>query len=233
MRRTITLALAGLLALAAQGRAGLPCLCTTRCMVPPCPDCPDCSCPCDHRLPLAVFGCEHTRKLICELHGETCCERIKAAKKLGCRLHADFCTDPEVLNALISALQCDPCWEVRREAAWSLLGQKARVEDAVLALYVSSKLDPHYLVRTRAAEALDILLVCRKNCFKCLFDRGDQLIAELKKRGVKPGSENCCVQFGQACHACGLVASEAPVVTPAEPVRVAPKEIPKPLPAAK
>lgn len=215
MRRTTTLALAGLLALAAPGRAGFPCGCTTRCTVPPPPDCPDCSCPCDHRLPGALFGAEHAHKLICELHGETCCERIKAAKKLGHRMHADFCGDPAVLEALIGALQCDPCWEVRRAAAWSLLGQDARVDEALLALYVASKLDPHYLVRTRAAEALDILTVCRKGCYKCLFESGDNLVKELKARGVKPGSDNCRVVYGAACHACGLAPPGAPVLAPA------------------
>jgi hypothetical protein len=222
MRRTTTLALAGLLALAAQGRAGFLCGCTTHCTVPPPPDCPDCSCPCDHRLPKTLFGAEHAHKLICDLHAETCCERIKAAKKLGHRMHADFCSDPAVLEALIGALQCDPCWEVRRSAAWSLLGQDARVDEALLALYVASKIDPHYLVRTRAAEALDILTVCRKGCYKFLFEGGDKLVKELKARGVKPGSDNCRVVYGAACHACGLAAPPAPVAVPAEPIKALP-----------
>src|SRR5437588_400219 len=84
------------------------------------------------------------------------CERIKAVKKLGHRLHADFCCDPAVLETLIAALQCDKCWEVRRAAAWAIQSQNARTEEGVLALYIASKLDPHYLVRVAAAEALDI-----------------------------------------------------------------------------
>jgi hypothetical protein len=189
MKRLISLTLATLLGAAATVMAAHQC--SPQCITPPPPSCPDCSCPCDHGLHVSLGGCEHIQKLIQELNGCSCCERIAAAKKLGHRLHADFCTNPEVLAALIHALQCDPCWEVRATAATSILGQKARTEEAVLALYIASKLDPHCLVRDHAAEALDILTLGRKGCFTGVFESGDKLIAELKKAGYKPGSANC------------------------------------------
>jgi hypothetical protein len=131
--------------------------------------------------------------LIEELHASTCCERIRAVKKLGHPLHPDFCENPEVLDALIHALQCDPCWEVREAAAWAILKQKARTDQAVLALYIASQLDPHCIVRASAAEALDILTLGHKECFTALLANGDQIIKSLKSSGYKPGSDNCAV----------------------------------------
>src|SRR5205823_14935245 len=111
----------------------------------------DCTCPCGKRLPLTLCGPEHAQKYIDSLSdcGSDCCVRIKAVKKLGSRLHADFCCNPAVLVALTDALLFDRCWEVRYAAAWALFKQDARTNDAVLALYVSSRIDPHYMVRTR------------------------------------------------------------------------------------
>jgi hypothetical protein len=80
----------------------------------------------------------------------------------------------------------DPCWEVRRAAAWSIAYQKARTEEGVLALYLASKLDPHYLVRDAATDALSILLVCRRECFKDVFARGDELAKALQGK-YRPG----------------------------------------------
>lgn len=216
MRRFFSFALVGLLALAASGRAGCPLGgCCPGCKPIPAPDCPDCGCPCDHRMHLACFNdaCEY----IDALHsGGTCCDRIKAAEKLGSRLHADFCCDPAVLDALLGALSCDSCWEVRYAAAWSIFKQDARTEPAVLALYVSSKMDPHYMVRTRAAEALDILTVCRKECYVELLKHADDLIKELKKQGYKPGTANCNLLYGAACAGAGLPLAQ-PAVAPIAP----------------
>src|SRR5439155_22352945 len=93
MRRIFTISALAVLALAGTSRAGGLCLgCKTHCTVPPC-DCPDCSCPCDHRMNLAPLGGK-ADKYIEELCSDCCCTRIKAVKKLGCRLHADFCCDP-------------------------------------------------------------------------------------------------------------------------------------------
>jgi hypothetical protein len=150
-----------------------------------------------------------------------CCDRIKAAEGLGSRLKADFCCNPNVLTALVGALQCDKCWEVRKAAAWSIMLQGARTEEGVLALYVSSKTDPHYMVRAEAAQALDILTVCRAACFTDLYKKGDDLIKQLKAKGYKPGSDNCRVVFGEACAGCGMMIGAPvgqPVVVPTTPV---------------
>jgi len=188
VRRLLILALPAVLVLAASARAGLPCgKCQTRCIEPP-EDCPNCPCPCEKRLKLCPFDKGHANKYIEKLNcEETCCVRIKAVKKLGSRLHADFCDDPEVLEALISALFYDPCWLVRRAAAWSIYGQRAYTDEALLALYISSKLDPHNLVRARAAEAIDLLTLCRHKCYKDLYAFGDKVIVELRAKKFVPG----------------------------------------------
>jgi hypothetical protein len=187
------------------------------CVTPPCPPEQDCSCPCDHfRLGSLFTSPEHAANLISKLHEPCCCERIRAVEGLGNRLRADFCKEPEVLNALICAMQCDPCWEVRRAAAWALHRQGARVDQAVVALYVSSRMDPHYLVRDKAKEALDILLLGHYECYRCFFQSGDQLIKDLKKAGYKPGTENCHLMLGGCMASCcqgGCGLGGMPVVT--------------------
>jgi hypothetical protein len=221
MRWIFGLSLAALLGLAAASRAGvLPCRnCGQQCNPIPCPDCPDCSGPCEHRLSLTPFGSCHAEKLVAELSSCECCVRIKAVKKLGSRVHADFCSEPCVLNALLSALLCDECWEVRRHAAWSLMLQGARTEPALVALYISSKLDPHYMVRVRAAEALDLLTLCRKECYKGLFEQTDALVKTLRDQKFVPGREHCNLvfeQLGGSCVSC--TGHDAPVGLPTESI---------------
>ncbi len=231
MRRFFSFALLGLLGLAATSQAACLNGCCPTCKPIPAPDCQDCnSCPCDHRMHMMI--CDKSQKYIDALHcpSSTCCDRIKAAKKLGCRLHADYCCNPAVLDALLGALTCDPCWEVRKAAAKSIYLQDALTEQSVLVLYVSSKVDPHYVVRVQAAEALDIITRCRKNCYKDLYAHADDLIKELKKQKFKPGTENCQLLFGSACASCGM--QPAPlVVSPGVPV--APGETLPPPPAPK
>jgi hypothetical protein len=134
---------------------------------------------------------EHAHRLLEDLNSCECCVRIRAARRLGHRLCVNFCADGEVLPGLVRALLCDTCWEVRRAAAWSIAMQNARTELGVAALYVSSKMDPHYLVRDKAIEAQSVLLVCRKECFKDLFLSLDALIKSLRAAGSKPGTCNC------------------------------------------
>jgi hypothetical protein len=221
MKRLFGLTLTALFCLTASAWAGGLCWlhCGVHCMVPPPPNCPDCSNPCDHCLRrCSERKSEQARKLMDELNSCDCCERIKTVKKLGCRLHADFCCDPCVLEVLIATLQCDKCWEVRRAAAWAIQHQNARTEEGVLALYIASKLDPHYLVRVAAAEALDILTIGRRECFTETLKHGDDLIKQLKAQGYKPGSDNCRVLLAAGCGGCGAISPEAPAAPQPEPI---------------
>ncbi|HEY7310784.1 MAG TPA: HEAT repeat domain-containing protein [Gemmataceae bacterium] len=194
MRARIVLTLAIGCALASGAWAGdhdkccgPPC---GHCIVPPPPFHPKCTCPCDEcRLRL----CSAKEAPIWIEQLLTCSNfegRKKAAAKLGCRWHADFCQTPEVLTALIAALHCDVCWEVRRAAATSLREQNARTPQAILSLYIASKLDPHYLVRERANESLDILLILQRPCYKQLLKDADELIKKLRGK-YKPGTHDC------------------------------------------
>jgi hypothetical protein len=176
-----TIVLLGLVAYAPAWTGGFSCLnCGIHCIEPPPPACRDCSGPCERGLHVTLFGADHAHKLIEQLNASCCCDRIKAAENLGSRIHADFCCVPEVLSALTHALANDPCWEVRKVAAWSIAYQRARTEDGVMALYLASKLDPHYMVRDAATDALSVLLVCRQECFKDLFAYADELVKTLR-----------------------------------------------------
>jgi hypothetical protein len=193
MKRLLCLCVVIVLGMDAPARADLfACLNHgIHCIVPPPPDCPDCGCPCEHGIHhCSPRKCEHAHELIEQLSSGCCCDRIKAAEKLGCRLHADYCCTPEILPALSHAIVCDSCWEVRKAAAWAIAYQKARVEQGVLALYLASKLDPHYLVRDAATDALSVLLVCRRECFKDLFTQADALVKQLRGK-YEPGKEGC------------------------------------------
>jgi len=214
MLRSLGLSAVALLGCTAVAWGAGPCgKCTPHCIQPPPPTCPDCSCPCDKGLHwCAPWYAAKACKLTEQLAQGNCCERIKAAEKLGSRLHADWCCNREVLTALNQALVCDPCWEVRRAAAWSLARQNARTGEAVLALHVASKLDPHYLVRDKAATALDVLLVCRRECFKELLATGDELVKQLRGK-YKPGSPECSACFAQCCEVSVVT---GPAVPPAE-----------------
>jgi len=224
MKRILCLSALTLVGLVSSALGGghLACLnCGIHCICPP-EECPDCSNPCDRWFHhCSCRKSEQARKFIDQLSGECCCDRIKAAHHLGSRLHADFCCDPEVLTALVHALQCDPCWEVRATAAWSIAYQGARTDQGVMALYLASLLDPHYMVRDAANDALGVLLVCRRACFKDVFAAADDLAKQLKGK-YKPGGPDCAILFDtcQSFHG----AHPAPVL-PGKP-----EKVPAPLP---
>ncbi len=182
--------------------------CKPHCTVPPPPRCPNCCAgPCEHRLVLCAFCAEdHVPKLLDELHAKDYCKRRNAVEKLGNRLHADICRQPPVLDALLRALQCDSCWEVRRAAAWALFRQRARTEPVVLALYISSRLDPHYMVRIRAAEALDLLTLGRVECYQEMYKAADQLLRVLRGKGYQPGRDCCLITAATVCGRDGKLA---------------------------
>jgi hypothetical protein len=177
------------------------------CIVPPPPFCPKCTYPCD-KYRLCLCPASHVKETYIWIERLVRCSnaqaRKKAACKLGCRWHADFCRTPAVLTALIAALHCDACWEVRHAAATSLRQQNARTPQAILALYIASRLDPHYLVRDRANESMDILLVLQRPCYKQLFKDADELIKKLRGK-YKPGTHDCQTIYSL----CGQVLSGA------------------------
>jgi hypothetical protein len=182
------------------------------CICPPPECCPDCT-PCEGHHHQWPGQCERANEYIEQLQANCCCDRIKAARKFWHRWNGDVCCDPAVEPALLHALLCDPCWEVREAAASALLFQHDNQPSAVVALFVSSKMDHHYLVRSKSGEALDIVLLCRRPCFKDLFgDVGKQLLAALAKAGFRPGTANCIFIMDQCAAACGI-ASE-PVIAP-------------------
>jgi hypothetical protein len=192
---------------------GLTPRCLTRCQPVPLSPCPPCPNPCANRLCLTLYDSAHAQKLIAGLASPSWCQRQRGVEWLGSRLHADFCRDPEVLRTLSTVLQCDPCWHVRRAAAWAIFRQRANTAEGLLSLYISSQLDPHYLVRMRALEAIDILTVTAPSCYKPLFERGDKLIAELRAKKYEPGSEKCWVILDSACAAAGI-SQPPPATTP-------------------
>ncbi|HEV3262353.1 MAG TPA: HEAT repeat domain-containing protein [Gemmataceae bacterium] len=209
MKRILCLSIFSVLGLAAPAWAGLFC-CNhgIHCITPP-PACPDCSEPCcDGHHHCSCRKSEQAQRLIEQLHCDCCCDRINAAHKLGCRLHADYCCTPEVLTSLVQALQCDTCWKVRKTAAWSIAYQGARTRMGVLSLYLASKLDPNFLVRDAAADALDVLIVCRRECYKDLFEAADQLAKKLAG-SYQPTKGQCVNIFDQ----CVALSGMAPTIT--------------------
>jgi hypothetical protein len=165
---------------------------------------------------------------LAELCNPDCCVRIRAARRLGRRWNADFCCDCDVLPGLVQALLGDPCWEVRRAAAWSLALQGARTELGLAALYVSSRLDRHYLVRDKAAEALDILTLCRKECYKELFRATDALVKQLTVEQVRPGRDQVSLILGglMALPAGAVPAGREVMLPPAQRERMPPPQPP-------
>jgi hypothetical protein len=215
MKRSLLLVALAVLGLQVTARAEvLDCLNHgIHCICPP-PACPNCCGPCEHRLHLCTcHKQEHAQKLIEQLSSACTCDRLHAAEKLGCRLHADFCCSPEILGALIHALQCDPCWEVRKAAAWSIGYQGARVDAGVMALYLASKLDPHFLVRDAATDALAVVLIGRDVCFKQTFAQADALVKMFPGGRYKPGTPEC-LRLADTC--AGVVAQTAPAQLPGE-----------------
>lgn len=238
MKRIFLLAAVAWLGLAASAWGGWFECCNwgIHCMCPV-PYCPDCSCPCERRQHLLIPGSDaRAHELIEALAcGKCCCDRIQAAEKLGHPHCVDFCCTPEIIPALVHALQCDTCWEVRYAAAWSLARQEARIPEAVLALYLASKLDHHYMVRARSIQALDVLLVCRRDCFKELFASADQLIPAIREF-YNPTKGKCIdvmSLFNQFCGAHGIATVTGTPVAAGPPPALPQGAIPAAMPAGK
>jgi len=246
MKRLLVLSFLSLLAMTPSGRAGgLSSLLEkgVHCVCPPPPECPECCDEIGGHHHCSARKSEHAHELICQLHAACCCDRVHAAKKLGHRLRADACCDPEVVCALINALQCDTCWEVRKAAAWALAFQRVRTRQAILVLYVASKADPNFLVRDAAKDALETLVLCRGECYKELFTAADALVAKLGPE-YQP-TKGKCVNIGEQCSALlttigvpvGVLPPPlmvpAPTAAPAPTVMPTPEPLPPPGPARK
>jgi hypothetical protein len=214
MKRLMVFSLVALVGTFASARAGSPCLgCGCghdRCKPYPEQECPDCSGPCCGPR-LRLFHLHNSCQAIADLCSCECGERIHAARKLG---HGDFCSDCEILPALVKALLSDPCWKVRQAAAWSIYKIGARTELALVALYVSSRLDRHYLVRDKAKDAIDILILCRTACYTELFKASDALVKQLSAEGIRAGSDKAQIILGNL----GAV-THAVQASPAAPAR--------------
>jgi len=232
MKRTLLYSVAAVLALTARAATAGDCnggdcaSCSKHCKCISGEYCPDCSCPCDHcHEPFVptLFGDAHAQKLIEQLCQGDCCARIKAAHKLGCRLHVDFCKSHDVVPALIKALFCDTCWEVRREAALALGFQMARVPEAVAALYIASKLDHHVMVRDGAVLALDMVTVCRLDCFKGVYAAADRIIPRIRKN-YDPTNCKCVPELVAFCGQVSAPIAAEPSVEPKTEKIPAPKE---------
>jgi hypothetical protein len=218
MKRLVIASLAALLGLSASAQAGGLCCGCAHCQQPgPTCNLPD-KCPCDNPLRFgAVFGAQHTQQLLQDLCSCDACVRLKAAKKLGCTLHADFCSCPDVLTSLAHAVMCDQCWVVRRAAVWAIARQGARTEYGVLVLYIASRLDHHFLVRDAAIDALSALLICRRDYYTCLFEQADVLIKKLRPQ-YNPTKGECVHVLDGFCAEHGIVpgaiSSHAAVTVP-------------------
>jgi len=192
------------------------------------PACDGWSCgdPCSKLRIGPIFGEQHTQKLIDQLSSESQRHRIDAVRKLGCELHADFCKNPEVLNALIHTLSCDKAPEVRWQAVWAIAGQGASVPEAIFALYVATKLDKNYLVRDDAVFVLKILTShCRHSCHD-LYQAADAFIAHLCAE-YDPAKGKCVdlVAAFHDCHWAGADVLSEPASVPGGPK---PESIPAP-----
>ncbi len=127
-----------------------------RCYHPPCPE------PCESCGDVGRHLClpwydRATESLLCDLQDCHSHVRAKAAEKLGFWLRTDAGTCPEVVCSLIYVLQCDSCWDVRKEAAWSIARQKVDDPTGYTVLYLAMKLDPHWMVRDAATDALKLM----------------------------------------------------------------------------
>jgi HEAT repeats len=234
MMRTLLYSLAALLALTARAAYAGDCdggcggcasgHCNKHCSCITGEYCPDCSCPCDHCHLPSLCGDAHAQKLADELlHGHDCCARKHAAHKLGCCLHVDFCKSPEAVSALIQALFCDTCWEVRREAALALGFQFWHTPEAVAALYIASRLDHHVMVRDGAAMALDMVTTCRYGCFKDVYTAADKIIPRIRKN-YDPTHCKCVPELVAFCGNIGA----APAVMSSSPAEIKGEKIPAP-----
>lgn len=177
-----------------------------RCYEPLSPEPCVCEDPCAKRWHLCLPGqSARTAKLLEQLHDCHYRCREEAAHKLGSRVHTDFCRHREIVPALVHTLQCDPCWVVRRAAAKALGYQVVADQFAWSALFLASRLDPHYLVREQAADSLTIIQTqITPACIKEWRAEAEAFEKQMKGK-YKPGKETCREVFPPFCSCMGSV----------------------------
>jgi len=185
-----------------------------RCYTPPPPEPCACKDPCTGRCHVALPGAEaRAANLLAQLVDCHYRCRAKAACKLGSRLHVDFCRSPEIVPALVQALECDSCWVVRKEAAYAIAFQGVYDRCGWGALYLASQLDPHYLVREGAADALKVLEThISLGCIKEWKEAADSFVKGLKGK-YRPGKDECAGVYWAFC-GCPDAAMAPPVQLP-------------------
>ena len=115
--------------------------------------------------------------------------------KLGCRWYTNAACREEVVTALITSLQCDGSYEVRVKAAWAIAFQRLANQCGWTALYVSSRLDPHWLVRDTSANALKVIETqLEPDIIRAWKTRGDGLVKEWKNK-YTPGKVGCTLIY--------------------------------------
>jgi hypothetical protein len=167
----------------------------------PCTDCD----PCGNRHHFCLpWMAAKTDKLLNELHDSHPDCRASAARKLGNRLYTDFCCHPEIVPALVHALQCDDCFLVRKEAAYAIAYQLVANQCGFTALYLASRLDPHWTVRDAAGDALKVLST--QISLGCIREwrKDAEAFEKVIKSKYKPGKESCVEVFPPFCGLCGL-----------------------------
>lgn len=169
----------------------------------------------------------HTAKLLEELDDCHYRCRADAAHKLGSKLHTDFCCQPKIVGALVHTLQCDPCYVVRKKAAYAIAYQGIHDRCGWSALYLASRLDPHYLVRDGAADALKVLEThVSLDCIREWKQDAERFEKELKKV-YKPGNQEWAGAFNLICSCAEPGPAPDSIPLPAEPIAAPKPVIPK------
>ena len=144
--------------------------------------------------------CGHRTAVLLQKLRDPCPDvRFKAAVHLGCCCETNAATHPEIVPALVQALQGDSCWQVRRQAAWSLAYQNACNRCGWASLFVASKLDPHWAVRDSAANAIKVIEPrIDEECIRQLGVWGKSVVAQFENC-YQPGKISCAAIFAVCC----------------------------------
>jgi hypothetical protein len=141
------------------------------------------------------FSAAHTAKAVEQLQDCRPHDRSMAVCKLGCCLYTNPACHPEVVPALITSLQCDGAYQVRVKAAWAIAFQNIANQCGWTALYVSSQLDPHWLVRDTASNALKVIETQLDPSIIAAWKTRGNALAKQWKGKYKPGKPDCMLIY--------------------------------------